>query len=60
MRLLLCKPIGVGRLVELVVMSGSGEVLFLTRMLLHGQHVTSLLKPFWLWLQTEEAQECDP
>ena len=26
----LCKPIGVGQRVELVVMSGSGEVLFLT------------------------------
>ena len=36
MRLLLCKPIGVGQLVELVVMSGSGEVLFLTRMHLHA------------------------
>ena len=58
MRLLLCKPIGVGQLVELVVMSGSGEVLFLTRMRLHVQHITSALKPFWL--KTEERSECDP
>ena len=36
MGLLLCKPIGVGQLVELVVMSGPGEVLFLTRMQLHA------------------------